>query len=193
MKKEKASYDIRGDRNHSWEKREIAGSTASFGSPTEKRGQNGSCWIPSKLHAEGGRRLIEYRMGNWERHDLRKLAKSYCKKWKKKNARRVVVGCAEEILANNQVPLQVFRDAVCDPLIEGRGKYRNIMITGNANCGKTFLLNPLTLIFNTFCNPASGSFAWVGVQNAECIFLNDFRWSPQVIPWHSSGMICYLC
>ena len=92
--------------------------------------------------------------------------------------------CAEEILANNQVPLQVFCDAVWDLLIKGRGKYRNIMITGNANCGKTFLLNPLTLIFNTFCNPASGSFAWVGVQNAECIFLNDFRWSPQVIPWH---------
>ena len=92
--------------------------------------------------------------------------------------------CAEEILANNQVPLQVFRDAVCDLLIKGRGKYRNIMITGNANCSKTFLLNLLTLIFNTFCNPASGSFAWVGVQNAECIFLNDFRWSPQVVPWH---------
>ena len=92
--------------------------------------------------------------------------------------------CAEEILANNQFPLQVFRDAVCDLPIKRRGKYRNIMITGNANCGKTFLLNPLTLIFDTFCNPASGSFAWVGVQNAECIFLNDFRWSPQVIPWH---------
>ena len=48
--------------------------------------------------------------------------------------------CAEEILANNLVPLQVFHDAVCDTLIKGRGKYRNIMITGNANCGKTFLL-----------------------------------------------------
>ena len=73
--------------------------------------------------------------------------------------------CAEEILANDQVPPQVFRDAVCD----------------------------LTLIFNTFLNPAFGTFAWVGVQNAECIFLNNFRWSPQVILWHSSGMICYLC
>ena len=91
--------------------------------------------------------------------------------------------CAPEILANNQVSLQVFRDAVCDLLIKGRGKYWNIMITGNANCGKTLLLNPLTLIFNTFCFPACGSFAWVGFQNAECIFLNDFRWSPQVIPW----------
>ena len=79
--------------------------------------------------------------------------------------------CAEEILANNQVPLQVFRDAVWDLLIKGRGRYRNIMITGNANCSKTFLRNPLTLIFNTFC---TRNFAWVGVQNAECIFLNDF-------------------
>ena len=99
-----------------------------------------------------------------------------------------VKGCGRylfrEILANNKVPLQVFCDTVCDLLIKWRRKYQNIMITGNANCGKTFLLNPLTLIFNTFCNPASGSFAWVGVQNAECILLNDFRWSPQFIPWH---------
>ena len=92
--------------------------------------------------------------------------------------------CAEEILVNNKVPLQVFRDTVCDLLIKGRGKYQNIMITGNAKCGKTFLLNPLTLIFKTFCNPASRSFAWVGVQNAECVLLNDSRWLPQVIPWH---------
>ena len=46
--------------------------------------------------------------------------------------------CAEEILANNKVPPQVFCDKVCDLLIKGRGKYQNIMITGNANCGKTF-------------------------------------------------------
>ena len=92
--------------------------------------------------------------------------------------------CAEEILTNNGVPVNVFRDAMTEVLSKGRGKYRNIMITGNANCGKTFLLNPLTVIYETFCNPATGSFAWVGVENAECIFLNDFRWSPQIIQWH---------
>ena len=94
--------------------------------------------------------------------------------------------CAAEILPNNCVSLQVFRDTVCDLLMKGWGKYmyRNIMITGNANCGKTFLLNPLNHICNTFCNPASGCFAWVGVENAECIFLNDFWWSLRVIPWH---------
>ena len=71
--------------------------------------------------------------------------------------------CAEEVLNNNCVPVGLFRDAVMDLLCKGRGKYRNIMIVGPANCAKTFLLNPLTVIYNTFCNPASGSFAWVGV------------------------------
>lgn len=66
----------------------------------------------------------------------------------------------------------------------GRGKYQNIMITGPANCAKTFILKPLTLLFDTFCNPASGSFAWVGVQDKECIFLNDFCWFASLIPWH---------
>ena len=58
------------------------------------------------------------------------------------------------------------------------------MIAGVANCGKTFLLNLLNKIFNTFSNPASTSFAWVGAEKAECIFLNDFRWSPSVIQCH---------
>ena len=94
------------------------------------------------------------------------------------------VQCAEEVLHNNGISVPVFRDAVTNPLIKGRGKYRNILIVGPANCAKSFLLNPLTIIYDTFCNPASGSFAWVGVEQAECIFLNDFRWSAQVIPWH---------
>ena len=69
-------------------------------------------------------------------------------------------------------------------MIKGRGKFRNIMLTGPANCGKTFLLNPLNKIFSTFTNPASTSFAWVGAEKAEVLFLNDFRWSPQIIAWH---------
>ena len=46
--------------------------------------------------------------------------------------------CAEEILANNSVPLQVFRDAVRHLLIKGRGKYRNIMIIGMRTVVKRF-------------------------------------------------------
>ena len=58
------------------------------------------------------------------------------------------------------------------------------MLTSPANCGKTFLLNSLNNIFNTFTNPASTSFTWVGAEKAEVVFLNDFRWSPQIIAWH---------
>ena len=52
------------------------------------------------------------------------------------------------------------------------------------NCGKTFLLKPLSLVYRSFVNPATSTFAWVGTEQAELLFRNDFRWSPQVIPWH---------
>ena len=58
------------------------------------------------------------------------------------------------------------------------------MLTGPANCGKTFLLNPLNVVYRTFTNPANTSFAWVGAETAEVVFLNDFRWSQQIIAWH---------
>ena len=66
---------------------------------------------------------------------------------------------AKEILDKNGVTVEYFSEVVRELLIKGRGKYRNLMLTGPANYGKTFLLNPLTLIFNTFCNPVSGTFA----------------------------------
>ena len=46
------------------------------------------------------------------------------------------------------------------------------------------MLNPLNEIFRIFSNPVSTTFAWVGAEMAEYIFLSDFRRSPQVIPWH---------
>ena len=69
-------------------------------------------------------------------------------------------------------------------LEKGRGKYRNILLTGPANCGKTFILNLLNVVYKTFSNPTSPSFAWIGVENYEILFLNDFRWSSQILAWH---------
>ena len=48
---------------------------------------------------------------------------------------------------------------------------------------KTFILSPLKKVYNAFCNPATGSFAWVGAEDAEVILLNDFRWNPAIIAW----------
>ena len=69
-------------------------------------------------------------------------------------------------------------------LEQGRGKYRNVYLKGPANCGKTFLLNPINLIYNAFRNPATTTFAWIGAEQSDIIFLNDFRWCKQIIPWH---------
>ena len=82
------------------------------------------------------------------------------------------LACAKDVLERNDINAQYFARCVLELLEKGRGKYRNIMIVGVANCGKTFLLNPLNEIFNTFSNPASTSFAWVGAEKAECTLLN---------------------
>ena len=92
--------------------------------------------------------------------------------------------CASEVLEQNGTRREAFATAIRKLLEKGRSKFHNTMICGLANSGKTFLLNPLTSIYDTFSNPASTSFAWVGAEDAECIFLNDFRWSQQVIQWH---------
>ena len=85
--------------------------------------------------------------------------------------------CANQVLVSNDVHPYVLADRVRTLLSKGRGKRRNVIIFGPANCGKTFLLRPLEIIFKTFSNPANDKYGWVGADKAEVIFLNDFRWS----------------
>ncbi len=87
---------------------------------------------------------------------------------------------ALDVLNRNSIPRHEFTQAVRHLLLEGRGKYRNIMITGPTNCGKSFMLQPVTCIYRAFCNPATTSYAWIGAAEAEVILLNDFRWNQQV-------------
>lgn len=93
------------------------------------------------------------------------------------------LNCATEVLRNNHVHPIMFSTAIIELMKKGRGKFRNIMIVGPANCAKTFLLSPLQKIFRTFSNPANDKYAWLGSENAELIFLNDFRWTPETIAW----------
>ena len=87
------------------------------------------------------------------------------------------------MLRQNNFNVNVFADAVREAIIKGRQKNNNIMLVGPTNCGKSFLLNPLELIFKTFMNPASGKYAWVDLGDKEVAFLNDFRWTPEIIQW----------
>ena len=91
--------------------------------------------------------------------------------------------CALDILDRNAIDRVVFADAIVTLLVLGRGKGRKVYITGPANCGDTFILDPLRVIFNTFLSPATCSYAWLGVEEKEVIFLNDVRWSPLILPW----------
>lgn len=41
--------------------------------------------------------------------------------------------------------------------------------------------NPITTIFDTFTNPSSSKYAFIGAGKAEIIFMNDFKWLPEMI------------
>ena len=90
---------------------------------------------------------------------------------------------AKQLLRNNNINVYVFAAALRDLLTNGRGKGRNIIIYGPANSGKTSILNPITTIFDAFTNPSSSKYAFVGAEKAEVIFMNDLRWSPDMISW----------
>ena len=92
---------------------------------------------------------------------------------------------ALQTLQRNNFGVGEFSTAVRRLLQLGRGKHRNILITGPSNCGKSFMLNPLTKVFRSFTNPAQGTFAWIGAEKAEVIYLNDLRWSEKLIPWNN--------
>lgn len=93
-------------------------------------------------------------------------------------------GCATQVLRKNNIHPIVFASALRKLLVEGRGKYRNILITGPADCGKTFILSPITKIFpGTLVSPSSTKYAWIGADEAEIIFLNDYRYNRDQIEW----------
>ena len=91
--------------------------------------------------------------------------------------------CAQEILQLNHMDDSKFKNVIVELLEKGRGKGRNILITGPANCGKTFILDPLRVIYKCFVNPATCTYALMGVETAEVIIFNDFRFNPIIIPW----------
>ena len=104
------------------------------------------------------------------------------------SARECAAGCggkwleaADQLLQMHGILKEEFCSAVYNAFSKGRRKYRNIFIYGETNCGKSFILSLLKVIYNTLCNPATGSFAWLGAEDAEIIFLNDFRWHPKII------------
>lgn len=94
------------------------------------------------------------------------------------------ISLALDTLRKNNLNQQTFTSALFELLEKGRGKHRNVMLVGPFDCGKSFLLKPLTKVFpNAFKNPSSTRFAWIGADTADVIFLNDYRWKQEQISW----------
>ena len=86
---------------------------------------------------------------------------------------------ALDLLQKNGIDSIQFSAALQETMRLGRGKHRNIILVGRADCGKSFMFEPVNnAIPQTFQNPAKSVFGWLGVENANCIFLNDLRWFP---------------
>ena len=98
--------------------------------------------------------------------------------------RKLWLKMAKEILRNNKINAYVFAEPIRTLLELDWGKNRNILLVGPTNYGKTFRLNPLTEIYDTFLNPSGSKYAFVGAKNKELIFLNDLRWSQEMNPWN---------
>ena len=74
---------------------------------------------------------------------------------------------AEETLVNNHVNRIEFASAIYQMLEKGRAKENNIMLVGPYNCGKTFLIKPLKLIFDCFVTPSASTFNWQEIADKE--------------------------
>lgn len=92
--------------------------------------------------------------------------------------------CAIEILEHNRITVGTYAKSMRLLFEKGRGKRRNMMLTGPKDSGKTFLMDPVRKIFKTFLNPADDKYTWQDAEDCEAMFFNDFRWSKNMIRWN---------
>lgn len=90
---------------------------------------------------------------------------------------------AKEVLEKNNIPVSEFSEALRNALKHGRAKGNNIMLIGPRDCGKSFLLEPIEDICSTFSDPTAGRYAWVELEGKQVIYLNDIRYTSELIPW----------
>lgn len=159
----------------------------------QSRKDNGECDLAAFLFSRNEKFIVELIQKTWAMNEasskmvresrsrmelVRDAAQSTCStelcEW---------LECALEVLQFNSINPHTFGGYLKELLQSGRGKWKNLMIIGETNCAKTFLLKPLKIIFKCFENPSNDKYAWVGANDAEIILMQDFRWSKETIAW----------
>ena len=93
------------------------------------------------------------------------------------------IPAAIEVLQKNNISVEWFTNRIRQTLKHGRSKKNNLMIVGGTNRAKSFLFMPMTYIFKCFSCPSDNKFNWIGAPEKEVIFLNDFRYSDNMMSW----------
>ena len=85
---------------------------------------------------------------------------------------------ANDILEQNGIFKTSFSDTLIDLLDNGSAKYRNVMLTGPANGGKTFNFESLSNIYRSFITLQVQVMPWFVPRRPIKFNLDDFRWNP---------------
>lgn len=90
---------------------------------------------------------------------------------------------AEQVVNLNEFHNMEVQLAVLGALVYGREKKRNIFIIGLTNRAKSFVMKPLSVIYQSFVPPDSGSHQLADLRGTELVWLNDFTWDPSFLAW----------
>ncbi len=160
-----------------------------------KRKIDGECDMAIFLFSRSEKYILELIHKAWLLHGAEKIISEDAKTRMVRMEDALAEECAEtdckwlemalQVLELNKIKREDFKLAMFNAIRFGRQKFRNVMLVGRSNCAKTFLLKPLKVIFGkkVFENPAKDKYGWQGVENAQVILLNDFRYSKEMISW----------
>ena len=95
------------------------------------------------------------------------------------------MAAANEVMQLNGYMEQELQRAVFQALHLGRYKLRNVILVGDTNRAKSFLVKPLLLVYNCFVPPDTGSHQLADIDGSEVVFLNEFDWDPALMPWRT--------
>ena len=90
----------------------------------------------------------------------------------------------KELLMKNGIDGRL-QGLVLGALRTGCAKKRTICLTGDADCGKSFLFRGFTEVFNAYERPDSGSYQLEDLEGKELVLLNDFTYDDAARAWMS--------